>query len=88
MNPPQKCCCGVHRFQESSRPAPMATAVVREDNEKSDVMGLHWPRAFMWPQRREGSWFRTREQAREEGGRAVVTAQVKSDPDADLVWVK
>jgi hypothetical protein len=31
---------------------------------------------------------RDEEQAREEGGRAMVTAQVKSDPDADLVWVK
>jgi hypothetical protein len=45
MNPAQKCCCGGCWFQESSRPATMATAAVREDNEKSGVMGLRWPRA-------------------------------------------
>jgi hypothetical protein len=40
MNPAEKCCCGGRRFQASSCPASMSMAAVREDNEKSGVVGL------------------------------------------------
>jgi hypothetical protein len=61
----------------------MATAAVREDNEKSGVVGLRWPRVTTM------SGDVVQDEERRSGlGRRVATTWVGSDPDADLVWVK